>query len=301
MRLVTYSLDDLLRPGAVVDSDVYDISDAVSSVLALVEGGAQALARVESLIGETRPVAGLADVRLHAPLQLGRRPVFCVGWNYLDHATEMSVGREGQRRELPSFPTFFSKPGSTIVGPDEGITYDASVTTKLDYEAELAVVIGRSGRSIPSAAALDHVFGYTLANDLSARDVQHRHGGQWFKGKSMDTYCPMGPVLVTRDEVGDPQALTLTCTVNGQVRQKASTSQMIFSVADLVSALSLGMTIFQGDVLLTGTPAGVGASRNPAAFLGVGDIVTVSISEIGELRNRVEDPTLVMPAATSAR
>jgi 2-keto-4-pentenoate hydratase/2-oxohepta-3-ene-1,7-dioic acid hydratase in catechol pathway len=182
-----------------------------------------------------------------------------------------------------------------VVGPSEAIAWDSAITEKLDYEGELAVVLGRSGRSIPREDAFSYIFGYTLANDISARDVQRRHGGQWLKGKGMDTYCPMGPVLVTADEV-DPTALRLQVTINGVMRQDDSTGNMIFPIDELIATLSHGMTLRAGDIVLTGTPAGVGFALEPAVFLTPGDVVEVTIEEIGTLRNPVEERSLAFGA-----
>jgi len=199
--------------------------------------------------------------------------------NYADHAEELGV-------RVPEQPALFFKPPSSLVGHLAPVVYPSGVR-HLHQEVELAVVIGRGGRSIPEAEAMAHVFGYMAANDITARDLQRRHGGQWLKGKAMDRSCPLGPCLVTADEVPDPHALVLRCWVNGQLRQEASTAQMVFTLPRLIAELSWGMTLLPGDILLTGTPEGVGFARNPPLFLQAGDEVVVSIDGIGELRNRL--------------
>ena len=207
----------------------------------------------------------------------------CVGWNYLEHFNE----RFRQDIDLPAKPTVFTKATETIAGPYEGIPLLEKFTEKFDYEAELAVVIGRKGKNISEEEASDYIFGYMCANDLSARDVQQAHGGQWFMGKSMDKSCPMGPWLVTRDEIEDVQNLEITCKVNGNTVQSSNTNLMMFSVNRIIAELSKGMTLLPGDIILTGTPSGIGAKRNPPLFLGSGDVVEVSISGIGSIKNGI--------------
>lgn len=210
-----------------------------------------------------------------------------MGWNYLTHFEEGQGRRGDNQEELPEYPTFFDKPTTTVVGPYDDIPFDPDFSEKMDYEAELAVVIGRAGRSIPAAEAMDHIFGYTLANDVTARDVQRRHGGQWLKGKGMDGSCPLGPWIVTADEIADPQDLPVRCDVNGVQKQDSNTRFMVFPIARLIEELSLAMTLLPGDILLTGTPEGVGYARTPPEYLSPGDEVTVTIPEIGRITNRV--------------
>ena len=188
--------------------------------------------------------------------------------------------------DLPKHPVFFSKAATAVIGPFDPIPLDARVTTKLDWEVELAVVIGRRGKNIAEADAMDHVFGYTVVNDVSARDLQRRHGGQWLKGKSLDGTCPMGPCLVTRDEL-DGGNLRVTARVNGVTKQDSRTTHMYFSLPRLIAELSLGMTLEPGDVLSTGTPQGVGFARTPPEFLAPGDVLETEVEGIGCLRNPV--------------
>jgi 2-keto-4-pentenoate hydratase/2-oxohepta-3-ene-1,7-dioic acid hydratase in catechol pathway len=221
-------------------------------------------------------VTSLAATDLLAPLP---RPgkVVAIGRNYREHAEEEGV-------DPPPAPLVFSKWPSSIVGPGADITWDQELTGQVDYEAELAVVIGRTARNVSEAEALDHVLGYTCLNDVSARDIQFGDG-QWVRGKSLDTFCPMGPALVTADEVGDPQALAISCRVNDELLQDANTSRMYFSVAEIISYVSRSFTLEPGDVIATGTPSGVGVFRDPPRFLGDGDVVTVEIERIGRLVN----------------
>jgi 2-keto-4-pentenoate hydratase/2-oxohepta-3-ene-1,7-dioic acid hydratase in catechol pathway len=223
----------------------------------------------------------LSQVTLLAPL-LRPTKVVAIGQNYADHCREQHV-------EPPKVPIIFCKFPSAIIGPGAVIRWDPALTRQVDYEAELAVVIGRTARHVSAAEALDYVAGYTLCNDISARDLQFGDG-QWVRGKSLDTFCPLGPWLVTRDEVADPQALAIRCTINGRVMQDSFTSEMIFRVPELVEFCSRAFTLLPGDVIATGTPHGVGHFRKPPAYLKDGDVVTIEVQDIGQLTNRcVED------------
>jgi len=220
-----------------------------------------------------RPLAG---IEMLAPVP---RPgkIVAIGRNYREHATEEGV-------EPPPAPLMFAKWPSAVVGPGAEIRWDPDLTIQVDYEAELAVVIGRGARRIGPEQALDHVLGYTCLNDVSARDLQFGDG-QWTRGKSLDTFSPMGPVLVTADEIGDPQDLAITCTVGDERVQEARTSAMYFGIAEIISACSRSFTLEPGDVIATGTPGGVGVFRDPPRFLGDGDRVVVEIEGIGRLEN----------------
>jgi len=242
------------------------------------------------------PSLPLAEVELLAPLPRPRRNVFCVGKNYREHAAEFGAsgydaGSDTRAADhVPTAPVVFTKPPSSVVGPGAVVESHPTVTKELDYEAELAVIIGRSGRDIPASEAAQHVWGYTAVNDVTARDRQRDHK-QWFLGKGLDTFCPMGPYAVTADEV-DPggQArpeLDVECRVNGELRQKASTLNLVFDIPTLIETISAGLTLQPGDVIATGTPAGVGIGFDPPRFLQAGDLVEVSISGIGTLRNRI--------------
>jgi len=222
-----------------------------------------------------------ADARVLAPLRPAS--IVCIGLNYRDHVRE-----SGQ--PAPKVPLVFTKLRTTVIGPGDAIEIDPEVTRQVDWEVELAVVIGARARDVAADTALDHVFGYTVANDISARDVQFSDG-QWVRGKSLDTFCPLGPSVVTADEVGDPQALRLSTRVNGDAVQSSSTSEMVFSVAALVSFCSRSFTLLPGDLLLTGTPWGCGAFMDPPRFLAGGDTVETEVERIGVLRN----PVVVRP------
>ncbi len=208
----------------------------------------------------------------------------CTGWNYWDHFFESEGKREGQDVPKPDAPTFFTKGPDTVIGPYDDIAHDTEVSAKWDYEAEIVVIIGKSGRSIPLDRAMDHVFGYCLANDVSQRDLQRRHGGQWLKGKSIDQTMPLGPWITLRDDI-DLQNVVVECELNGKLMQQASASEMAFSISELISELSMGMTLKAGDVLLTGTPSGIGNARTPPVFLQAGDVVKVRGTGLGELSN----------------
>jgi 2-keto-4-pentenoate hydratase/2-oxohepta-3-ene-1,7-dioic acid hydratase in catechol pathway len=252
-----------------------------------------ALALVEALAdGDPMPRAGgpslaLSAVTLEAPLPAPRRNLFCVGRNYRAHAEELagtvfrSAGAAGG-----DWPMVFTKVPECVIGPGATIRLPRGVSEQIDYEAELAVVIGRGGRDIRASRAMDHVWGCTIVNDVTARDVQMRHA-QWDLGKSFDTFCPMGPCLVSLDEL-DPTDLLLTCAVNGEPRQRARTSQLIFDIPTLIETCSRGITLYPGDVIATGTPAGVGMGMDPPRWLRAGDRVTIEVEGLGTLENPVQ-------------
>jgi len=228
--------------------------------------------------GESVP---LNDAELLAPLPRPARNIFCVGKNYRDHAAEMGGGDD-----VPAAPILFSKVPDSVIGPGAPVPLPLGVSDAIDYEGELAVVIGRGGKGIAAADAMAHVFGYTILNDVTARDWQRRHG-QWLMGKSFDGFCPMGPWIVTADAI-DPTALTLRTWVNGELRQQASTADLLFDIPTLITTLSAGITLYPGDVIATGTPAGVGAGFKPPRFLEAGDQVAIEIDGIGRLENPVQ-------------
>ena len=222
----------------------------------------------------------LAEVTLLAPIPRPPRNIFCIGKNYRDHVAEMGGGDD-----VPPAPIVFSKLPESVIADGEAIRIDAGVSEAVDYEGELGVVIGRPGRGISPGDALDHVFGYTIINDVTARDLQRRHQ-QWLIGKSQDSFCPMGPWIVTVDAL-DPAALTLSLWVNDERRQHARTSDLIFDLPTIISTISAGITLYPGDVIATGTPSGVGAGFSPPRFLQAGDRVTVEVEGIGRLSNPV--------------
>jgi 2-keto-4-pentenoate hydratase/2-oxohepta-3-ene-1,7-dioic acid hydratase in catechol pathway len=232
----------------------------------------------------------LAGQRLLAPIPCPRRNIFCVGKNYHEHAREFAQSgfdTSATKGEVaPTAPVVFTKAPSTVVGDGDAVLSFSAITEQLDYEAELAVVIGKPGRGITRAAALGHVWGYTIVNDVTARDLQQRHR-QWFLGKSMDTFCPMGPWIVTAAELGDPATLGVRCHVNGELRQDANTRDLIFDIPTIIETISRGMTLQPGDIIATGTPAGVGIGFSPPRFLKPGDVMTIAIDGIGTLTNTI--------------
>lgn len=271
-------------------------------LLALIEAGDEGMSRLADLLGLPGASAGpavrpLAAVELLAPLDPPRGNVLAIGRNYAKHAAEAAAAR-GVGESGP--PTIFTKAITTIAGPHADIPFDAGVSEQIDWEVELGVVIGRRGSNIARERALDHVFGYTVVNDVTARDIQSGWGGQFFKGKSLDGSCPSGPWVVTRDEVPDPQRLRLRLTVNGEVKQDASTADMIYPVDAVVSWLSVGMTLLPGALVATGTPEGVGFARRPPEFLRPGDVVEAEVEGIGVLRNRVVASSELAEARSSS-
>ncbi|MDX6738769.1 fumarylacetoacetate hydrolase family protein [Actinocorallia sp. A-T 12471] len=264
---------------AVLPSGAPTPDDAVRDAAALeaVRDAAQDAPRV--------PLAGL-DLR--APLERFNRDILCTGWNYWEHFEESQGKREGQDpKERPKHPTFFTKGPDTVIGPFDGIAFDPDISAKWDYEAEVAIVIGKTGRSIPEDKALDHVGGYLIANDVSQRDLQRAHGGQWLKGKSIDATMPLGPWITTPDEIADPHDLAITFDLNGVRLQDSTTKLTAFSFARVIAELSWGMTLRAGDVVLTGTPHGIGNAREPQIFLAEGDELVTRVAGLGELRNRM--------------
>lgn len=283
MRLTTISLDGTQRIGVVTDATIRLMPLALGDMVAAIGLGRDAIELASMQSSEVVPLDG---VEVLAPLQRFNRDILCTGWNYLDHFEESRGKREGQDVELPAAPTFFTKGPNTVIGPTAEIGLDPHISAKWDYEAELGLVIGKRCRSVSRAEAMDCVFGFFLANDISQRDLQRRHGGQWLKGKSIDATMPIGPFIVTPEQV-DLVHGRLQLTLNGQVMQDALLGQMAFDVATLLSELSFGMTLEVGDVLITGTPAGIGNAREPPIFLRADDEVIVSATGLGELRNRI--------------
>lgn len=258
-----------------------------ASMLALIEAGPEALAEVRDLAArEIHTGPRLDEARLLPPIPKITRNIYCVGWNYLEHFEEGAEMRDPNLK-LPDHPVFFTKAVNTLNGPFDPIPYNPEVSTKIDWEVELAIVIGRRGRNISEADAADYVFGYTVLNDTSARDVQQKkHGGQWFKGKSLDGHAPVGPWIVPAADL-DRDNLHLVLRVNGEVKQQGSTKQMYFKVPRIISELSLGLTLELGDLIATGTPPGVGFARKPPEFLKPGDVMETEIVEIGAMRNTI--------------
>jgi len=300
MRFLTFAGSEGSRLGILAASDVLDVqilhrrllraegsdpAEAIADMLGFIERGSLALARRLIALARTLPASArraavrpLPEVQVLAPIPRPRKNIFCVGHNYAAHIRESGS-------PMPERPVWFTKPPTAVIGPDAQVLYHTA-TQALDYEVELAAVIGKAGRNIPRERALDHVFGYTVMNDVTARDVQ-RQRGQWFKGKSLDTFAPLGPWVVHRSALPDPQRLRIRSRVNREVRQNSSTADMIFSVAALIADLSRGLTLEPGDVIATGTPEGVGMGFQPPRYLKAGDIVEVEVEGIGTLRNPI--------------
>ncbi|HVA33791.1 MAG TPA: fumarylacetoacetate hydrolase family protein [Candidatus Baltobacteraceae bacterium] len=279
MRFVTYrDTDGVCRPGVLERDAIRTISTpTLRDYIALAPHERIAWHSADGLVP-------LATVTLEAPVRPPRN-VFCVGRNYLEHALE-GARAAGRELKLPSVPTFFTKASEAIAAPDSTLHFSKRLSSEYDFEAELAVVIGIRCKDVPEDEALDAVFGYTALNDLTARDLQREHV-QWFKGKSLDDACPIGPWIVSPEELGDPQALDIAFRLNGVEKQHSNTSQMIFRIPRLIAELSRGMTLLPGDVIATGTPEGVGFARTPPEFLADGDVMEVEIGGIGVLRNIV--------------
>jgi 2-keto-4-pentenoate hydratase/2-oxohepta-3-ene-1,7-dioic acid hydratase in catechol pathway len=269
--------DDSFRPFSVGGASVRDLRH----VIKLVGDG--------TTTPEYGAALALERVKLAAPVGPLAKNVICVGKNYHDHAEEFArsgVDQSGDKQEVPEVPVVFTKAVTSLADPLQGIPASADPTQSTDYEGELGVVIGRHAKNVKRADALDYVFGYTIVNDATARDVQQRHR-QWFLGKSLDGFCPVGPVLVTRDEFGVPDAQELATFVNGERRQLAKLRDLIFDVGAIIEAVSAYVPLDPGDLIATGTPAGVGIGFKPPRYLVPGDVVRISISGIGELTNPV--------------
>lgn len=304
MKLVTYRafVEGPARLGVIVGDLVVDaarLAEAYNepmpdTMLGLIDAGRPGLAALAALIedaGDTPPIGtatALANVTLLAPIPRPRKNIFGIGLNYLDHIAE-SASALDTHADLPKQPVIFSKPPTSVIGPDAPIAHNKKITQQLDWEVELGVIIGTTARRVARQDALAHVFGYTVLIDVSARDC--RRAGQWIYSKGQDTYCPMGPCIVTADDIPDPQALDLWLTLNGVEKQRSNTSHMLFKVDELISDLSQGITLEPGDVIASGTPAGVGAGRTPQEWMWPGDVVVAAVDGIGTLRHPVIDAT----------
>jgi 2-keto-4-pentenoate hydratase/2-oxohepta-3-ene-1,7-dioic acid hydratase in catechol pathway len=278
MRLVTYKDQDRsIKPGVLLDEEIVDISDQVANIRSLIEEGPDALGRLRKFLqGRTHRIP-LARVELLAPLQNPPR-IFCVGLAYRDHAIET-------HQEIPKVPTIFLKLTSALIGPRSAVVLP-KLTRQPDYEAEFAFVIGTGGKSISADTWEQHVFGYTIMNDVSARDVQMATS-QWSLGKSFDTFAPLGPAIVTKDEVPDPHVLDIRLTIGGEVLQRSNTRELIFRVPDLIAHLSAITPLEAGDIISTGTPSGVGLGRTPHRWLRPGETIVTEVEGLGQLVNPV--------------
>ncbi len=295
MRLVTFQAESGPRLGEVVGDHVLDLTaaaDVPADMQTFIETGENTWEQARNAVLQAQrdptnaALRPLSEVKLLAPIPRPRKNVFALGLNYKEHIAEGARAR-GTEMKLPEYPVFFSKVTTSVIGPDEPIPFDGKLSDRWDWEVELAVVIGRGGRDISRERAVDHVFGYTVLNDVSVRDVQRKHGGQFFRGKSIDGTCPIGPWIVTRDELPNVDNLRVTTRVNGVTKQDSNTSYMIFDIPATIESLSAGMTLEPGDIIATGTPDGVGFARNPPEFLKPGDVVEVEVEGVGVLRNPV--------------
>jgi 2-keto-4-pentenoate hydratase/2-oxohepta-3-ene-1,7-dioic acid hydratase in catechol pathway len=316
MKLLTFLRSGDMKLGCLVGDDVLDLNRAFEKhlgnafadietdfcldMLSLLDLGKTGLeeAKKTSREAETLKKEGGAkdlykegillkgeDVKIVAPIPRPRKNIMCLGLNYTEHIQEGRRARGEPPAPPPPVPIFFTKAPTSVIGPSDEIVYPRA-TTSLDYEGELAFVIGKKGKYIAQDKAYEYIVGYSVFNDVTARDLQRKHS-QWFRGKSLDTFAPMGPYLVTSDEIADPMNLELELWVNGESRQKANTGDMIFKIPEIVEVLSSGMTLEQGDIVATGTPSGVGNARGPGGLLKVGDLVETWIEGIGKLRNKV--------------
>lgn len=293
MKLLTYILSGEKKIGLINKSGkIVDISGIVKTndMNVLIERYLELKVELE-LCSERNHSAdiNLSDVTLLAPIPETRRNIFCVGKNYYAHAEEFGnsgYDSSAAAGNVPSHPIIFTKPSTSISGPGDSIDSTLDPYNTIDYEAELAVVLGKKGRVKESDDPMSYVFGYTLVNDLTSRHLQKQHS-QWILGKGIDGFCPMGPVIITADEFGHPSEQKIVCTVNGEKRQEASISDLIFNIPELIKTIGQNITLLPGDVIATGTPAGVGLGFNPPKYLSKGDEVTVSMREIGELTNTI--------------
>jgi len=287
MKLVSFRRGEALQPGALVDGRVADLSAAAASLLDIISSNHEQNWLDQAV--RKAPRLPIGSAQLVAPIPLPRRNIFCVGKNYAAHAREFQQSgfdATSSVQDVPTAPVVFTKAPSSVIGPEAAILANLDPTNSVDYEGELGVVISRGGRGISRTDAMDHVFGYTIINDVTARTLQHKHK-QWFLGKSIDSFCPMGPTLVTADEIPDPTRLKLETRVNGELRQNAVVSDLIFDIPTLIETISRGITLMPGDIIATGTPEGVGIGFTPPKYLKSGDTVAITIDPIGTLTNAV--------------
>lgn len=292
MKLVTFLLDGKEKVGLLEDDKVTEILSLENTIIASLGDiinivGKETIdfpAILNSKKGESYP---LDNVKILAPIRYPLRNIFCLGMNYEDHVKEVSFTDKDKKTEPPKFPVYFSKVAYPALEDKGLIKYNEELTKMLDYEVELAVIIGKEGKDIKEDEAMDYIFGYTISNDISARNLQGKHG-QWFKGKSVDDYAPMGPYILTADELEDPSNLQLKSYVNGELRQNANTKNLVFTIPHIISDLSRGLTLRRGDIILTGTPSGVGLGFKPYKFLNPGDVVKCEIDKLGTLTTYIK-------------
>ena len=300
MRLITYrpSIEAAARLGVIEDDLVVDVerigfkagASLPATMLEFIDLDRPALGALRGALDEFRgrwpagAALAFSNVKVLAPIPRPRKNIFGIGLNYVEHVAESSRALDTST-ELPKQPVIFSKPPTSVIGPDDAIQHNGALTQQLDWEVELAVIMGRTARRVTEADALDFVFGYSVMIDVSARD--NRRAGQWIYSKGQDTYAPFGPCIVTADEVPDPHGLDLWLTVNGQEKQRSNTRYMLFKVPTLISDISAAMTLEPGDIIATGTPEGVGAGRAPQEWLWPGDVVEAEVTGIGRIRHPV--------------
>lgn len=290
MRFVTYEYNHEQQPGLLLPDAVLPLNGSemqFNSMIELIESMDSDLEKKITWLESSTTVRSLPleSVKLLAPIPYPNRNVFCLGKNYEAHALEIKATRISGSG-IPEVPIYFTKLAAPAIANGDPITFSHHATRQVDYEVELAVIIGKEGINIKAEEALDYVFGYTIVNDVSARDLQVEHK-QWFKGKSLDTFCPMGPCIVYKDEIPWPLELDIQCRINGELRQESNTRNMIFNIPYIINDLSKGLTLKPGDIICTGTPKGVGIGFEPPKFLQDGDIVECYIEKIGKLVNRV--------------
>ncbi len=293
LNLITFADAAGSRAGVLLSGGrVLDLAVAMPparDMLAVIDGGAAMLAAIRALAANppANALLALASVALQAPIPKPRRNVFCVGRNYMDHVAEGDRTRGITQSEVPKYPQFFTKAADCVIAPGANVPTHEGVTKWLDYEVELVAIIGTAGRDIPKEKALEHVYGWTIGNDVTGRDLQRRHG-QWFKGKSLDRSCPLGPVIVPAADLNAAD-LAISLKLNGEQRQSSRTSKMIFDVTEIIHQLSSGFTLLPGDVIMTGTPEGVGYAMQPPQTMKAGDVMELTIEGIGTLTNTISD------------
>jgi 2-keto-4-pentenoate hydratase/2-oxohepta-3-ene-1,7-dioic acid hydratase in catechol pathway len=301
MKLITYkTTDSLPRLGIMVQDQVFDAESLgrelsypiPSSMLELIDMGENAWTEINRLVKSASPEKNSRSwvpfdlLSILAPIPKPRKNIFGIGLNYTEHVAESARSLDTSK-ELPQKPVIFSKPPTAVIGPDTNIIHNQDITQQLDHEVELAVVMGKRAKNVKKENALDFVFGYTIINDISARDC--RRAGQWIVSKGQDTFAPMGPVLLTKDDIKDPHNLQLSLKLNGVEKQNSNTRFMLFSIEELIEDLSTVFTLEPGDIIATGTPAGVGAGKNPPEWMWPGDVVEATVEGIGTLRNTILD------------
>ncbi|MEF3047835.1 fumarylacetoacetate hydrolase family protein [Pseudotabrizicola sp. L79] len=295
MKLVTFSKDGQNHAGVLTETGIVPAAamggDIPNDVVGIIAGGAPVMEKIRKAMANGAPSKAIAasEVRMLAPIPVPARNIFCVGKNYVEHAKEFQgsgFDSSSAGQSIPDVPIVFTKAPSSVIGPNMAVESSLDPTGTLDYEGELAVIIGTGGRGIKAADAMNHVFGYSIVNDVTARETQNRHK-QWFLGKSPDTFCPMGPAILTADAVPDVHAMTLKTWVNGELRQDAVVRDLIFDIPTIIETISAAITLQPGDIIATGTPVGVAVGFKPPKYMKAGDTVAVEIAGIGKLENPI--------------